>query len=200
MDAIYWIGAAWEKVSASCIQGCFRRAKFVLGEAQNDSVEEENSSLQELYELRNNPGMNYMDAGLDEFATFDNNLSTHQELNAEQILDDILHDHMQANGMLIENEGSECSGDGEEEEQEDPELEGQLVINRTEEEEENIPVPTYSEISKVMKYLKLFATTNEPALLKEINMFESKFNDILLKRKSKKIQTRIDTFFSRSDA
>lgn len=172
-DAVRWIVSAWENVNAQIINNCFRKAGFCFNE----------SEIVEAFE------------DLPILERFMNELNLH-ELSAEEFLN--------ADATIPSSNTNESDNWEEElmeqfEEQEDNTAED-ASLNESDDDDtidDDNPI-TKIAACNALQVLKQFSLENSPELLKEISLYETKFEDVMWQRRLNGRQAVIDSFVTKT--
>lgn len=183
LDAVHWIGRAWNAVSAECVRNCFRKAGFTLHPVNEVIAAEEPPALDSDLRVAQDLHIFEREMSPEEFCTFDEEIRTSNQITESSMLvDAVLQEYREKQGIMIE-EQKEMDSESEE----------------GEEKKENIEepyCPSHSEVLLMIRHLKTFAITREETLLHEISKLEGKFNDIQAQKAAMKRQTTLDQYFN----
>ncbi|XP_044760191.1 tigger transposable element-derived protein 4-like [Coccinella septempunctata] len=169
LDAVLMVSAAWEKVTAKTIQGCFRHAGFTSTNEmtdENDSDEEDNIPLAQLKQRCIDTILS--DNELLELINVDTELETCEDLNEADIVKN------------IENNS-------------EPEYE-----NNDEDDNFLCSVPSCAEALHAVSILKKFVTyegLNDQRLLNSISMIDQRLERVYYENYRFKKQSKITHFF-----
>jgi hypothetical protein len=179
LDAVHWISRAWNDVSSQCIQNCFRKAGFSSLPANNQLVDEA-PILGRDFVVAQDLNIFPREMSSEEFCSFDDDIAISSEIvESSMLVDRVLHEHQERQGVMIEEE----KADTESEEEKIEDIEEPYC-------------PSYSEVLIMIKHMKTFATIQEETLLHEVTKLEGKFNDIQAQKASNKRQATLDQYFN----
>ena len=181
LDAVYWIGGAWQETKEETIRKCFRKGGFNVDTEESDVIEERDDELRTLIEEIN--------AGSSETCTVEQYLNFDDDLPTEATYDGEWEEQIVQNFLA----------DKESESREPEEIQDEAQNADSENIDPNDgSTLTYAEVLDMLQKLQNFAANRDTRYLAEVQNLKSLTERHIVQKKCSLKQSSLDCFFNKS--